>query len=539
MNGKIYLSCICFFMAIINCYSQSSADCGGGGGQGPGGGDSGGASGSTLGVGSADPNLIITPRGYDSARWVSKNDRMAIAIYFENDPNLATAPAHNAYIYYTFPSKQDATSFRVGSYGFNGMVFTVPPNLNFYQTRLDLRDSLGLYVDVTAGINVVNNTAFWIFQSIDPLTNLPPTNPLSGFLPVKDTSEASLNDTLPDKGEGFVQFSVKPANTALTRDTFFAQAKIVFDSNDTIATNIEFNTVDAYAPVSSITSNVTDSNMVQLYIYTADDANGCGVKAYDLFVAQDSGTYTPYRSNIRDSVVSFTGLVGSMYHFYALATDNVGNREVLPIIPDVTVIFGTDRKWFKDADNDNYGNITRFVSAYYKPAGYVPDSTDCDDNDAFVTTGCTEICASGGLTLHTNITGASYQWQLNTDTGFNNITDNANYTGTGTATLLLSNIPTSWYGYDYRCVVNGQYSMVFSLKFTATWTGGADTAWENPANWNCNTVPDAHTDVRINTGAARYPVVNADAACRSLKLQPGAMVTVKPGFKLDITGKSP
>ena len=81
--------------------------------------------------------------------------------------------------------------------------------------------------------------------------------------------------------------------------------------------------------------------------------------------------------------------------------------------------------------------------------------------------------------------------------------------------------------------------MVFALKFTATWTGAADTAWENPANWNCNTVPDAHTDVRINTGAARYPVVNADAACRSLKLQPGAMVTVKPGFKLDITGKSP
>lgn len=178
MQKRIFLAIILFKILIINCYSQSGVLCVPK--------DEGdqrlaatdpGFGFSIFGIGSWDPNLIITPKGYDAPRWVSINDKMSITIFFENDPNLATAPVHNAYIYYKFPAKQDATSFRVSSFGFNGMVFPVPPGLNFYQTRLDLRDSLGLYVDVTAGINVMNNTAFWIFQSIDPLTNLPPLNP--------------------------------------------------------------------------------------------------------------------------------------------------------------------------------------------------------------------------------------------------------------------------------------------------------------------------------------------------------------------------
>jgi hypothetical protein len=532
MRKIIFILSIIFYLITAKCYSQACPPPNGGNQGSPG--NDPGIGFPITGVGSSDPNLIVTPKGIDSARWVARNNQMAVSIYFENDPNLATAPVHNAYIYYKFPSKQDATSFRVGSYGFNGMVFTVPPNLNFYQTRLDLRDSLGLYVDVTAGINIVNNTAFWIFQSIDPLTNLPPLDPLKGFLPVKDTSTAAV-EIGTAKGEGFVNFTAKPANSTITRDTIFAQAKIVFDSNDTIATNIEFNTVDAFAPASTISANVIDSNIVQLYIHTADDANGCGVKTYDLYVAQDSGNYTAYRSNIRDSVVSFTGLVGSAYHFYALASDNVGSREALKTAPDKTVAFGTNRKWFLDADNDGFGNITRFVSAYYKPNGYVPDSTDCDDHDPYVSTGCTAICPNGSLTLHSNITGSNYQWQLNTDTSFANITDNSNYTGTGTATLLLSNIPSSWYGYDYRCVVNGQYSTVFSLKFTSTWTGAADTAWENPANWNCGFVPDTYTHVIIKLGP-HQPVINSNHTCRSLRQEPGTMVQLNANYQLVISG---
>ncbi len=290
------------------------------------------------GIGSWDPNLIITPTGFDSARWVSINDKLGISIYFENDPNLATAPVHNAYIYYKLSSKEDAASFRLGSFGFNGMIFTVPNNLNFYQSRLDLRDSLGLFVDVTAGINVTNNTAFWIFQSIDPLTNQPPLDPMTGFLPVKDTSLTALNDTVAPDGEGFVNFTIEPAANSQTRDTIFSQAQIVFDTNDTIATNIEFNTIDAQPPVSYISAGPVIDSTVTLYFNAADDSAGCGVRSYDLYVAEDSLNYILYRQNITDSVIVFTGIGAETYHFFSLATDNVGNRELIKYTPDTSVV---------------------------------------------------------------------------------------------------------------------------------------------------------------------------------------------------------
>lgn len=284
-------------------------------------------------IGSWDPNLIVTPPGFDSAKWVSVHDNMGVSIYFENDPNLATAPVHNAYIYFPFSSKQNAASFRIGSFGFNGMVFTVPPGLNTYRQRLDLIDSLGLYVDVTAGINIVTNTAFWIFQSIDPLTNQPPTNPLKGFLPIKDTSlgavkNASSNTLLP-KGEGFVNFTVMPLNTDKTRDTIFAQAKIVFDINDTIPTNIDFNTVDAVAPTSRIYLDTVSQNTISLFWTGADDANGSGVKDYSLYVSQDGGPFTFYQQ-FTGLATDFIGAPGSSYCFFIVARDNVDNKEAPP-----------------------------------------------------------------------------------------------------------------------------------------------------------------------------------------------------------------
>ncbi len=137
---------------------------------------------------------------------------------------------------------------------------------------------------------------------------------------------------------------------------------------------------------------------------------------------------------------------------------------------------------------------------------------------------------------------ASYQWQLDTGSGYADISNNIFYTGATDDTLSLTGIPTAWYGYTFRCrVTNGAtvlYGPVYRLKFASTWTGAADDTWENPANWSCNSLPDANTDVYINTGMALYPHVNSvTATCRSLNLQPGTSFEVRPGFKIDITGK--
>jgi hypothetical protein len=149
-----------------------------------------------------------------------------------------------------------------------------------------------------------------------------------------------------------------------------------------------------------------------------------------------------------------------------------------------------------------------------------------------------QLCPSiASYMIVSNLTGNQYQWQTSTTNVFTDLTDNSNYTGSNGPTLQLSNIPSIWNGTKYRCLVDGNYSNLFILQFSDGWTGSFDSAWENPANWICNSVPDENTDVLIATGAPNYPTVATNVYCRSLNIAPGAMLTVKTGFVLQITGK--
>jgi|GEM_PF-1482366 len=53
---------------------------------------------------------------------------------------------------------------------------------------------------------------------------------------------------------------------------------------------------------------------------------------------------------------------------------------------------GVKTTFYKDNDNDNYGNPTDTTQACTKPTGYVTDNTDCNDNDATINPGAKEIC---------------------------------------------------------------------------------------------------------------------------------------------------
>lgn len=50
------------------------------------------------------------------------------------------------------------------------------------------------------------------------------------------------------------------------------------------------------------------------------------------------------------------------------------------------------RRWFQDADQDSFGNPYVWVPSVGRPAGYVADSTDCDDGNAAVHPGAAETC---------------------------------------------------------------------------------------------------------------------------------------------------
>lgn len=164
-------------------------------------------------------------------------------------------------------------------------------------------------------------------------------------------------------------------------------------------------------------------------------------------------------------------------------------------------------------------------------ANFVSNSISVLRNQLATKPTSVQLCANGGTALVSNINGPSYQWQVNTGAGFVNISDNANYSGTNTASLQLSNVPTTWYGYQYRCLVNGLYSNKFTLRFTNYWTGAVNNLWENPGNWSCGVVPDANTDVIMNSGTV---VLGSNALIRTLQLAPEVSFTVGSGFTLTI-----
>lgn len=144
-------------------------------------------------------------------------------------------------------------------------------------------------------------------------------------------------------------------------------------------------------------------------------------------------------------------------------------------------------------------------------------------------------CPGGPTVIVSNLSGASYQWEVNTGSGFVNITNNANYAGATTNTLTITGEPTSWYGYQYRCNVAGSYSNTTILKFTAYWNGSVSTAWENAANWNCGVIPDGNTDVYINSNTPFSPFVSSLAFCRSIRVNRSATLNIAPTFKLTVT----
>lgn len=145
------------------------------------------------------------------------------------------------------------------------------------------------------------------------------------------------------------------------------------------------------------------------------------------------------------------------------------------------------------------------------------------------------ICPGNYNLLTSNISGTTYQWQANTGSGFFNISDNADYAGTSSRQLQLKNVPSSFYGYQYRCNVNNSsYSNVISLKFISYWTGFVSKAWEDPSNWTCGNIPDENTDVVIQS-STNSPEVNSMATCRSTTVNPGTTIIVKAGYKLAIT----
>jgi hypothetical protein len=84
---------------------------------------------------------------------------------------------------------------------------------------------------------------------------------------------------------------------------------------------------------------------------------------------------------------------------------------------------------------------------------------------------------------------------------------------------------------------NSSYSDTTTLKFTCYWNGQVSNNWHLAANWNCNVLPDANTDVIINNGVKFFPQINQNTSCRSVMLNKGAQAQLAASAQLLLTGQ--
>lgn len=147
------------------------------------------------------------------------------------------------------------------------------------------------------------------------------------------------------------------------------------------------------------------------------------------------------------------------------------------------------------------------------------------------------FCENGDTYFSYNPVGTSYvyQWQVDTGNGFENISANNIYSGVMADTLWLTSIPSSYYGYKFRCIASYEgvdsISAVEELRFVNRWIGQSSLAWEDPGNWSCGALPGENTNVIIDNGSI---ILHTQTRIRSLTASPGVNITIAEGASLDI-----
>ena len=279
---------------------------------------------------SYDPNDLVPPTSECKQGWARREQPLTYTIRYENDPKNATAAAQNVVIYYPIPPKVDINQIRMGDFGFGDFYFTPPQNTPpQYTAVLNTKSSVKVNVKVEFGVEQAFNRLFWKFTSLDTLTGLPTTDPVAGFLPV--------NDTLMHKGEGFVTYTIQSTNNAITFDTLVSIADIYFDNNDPIKTPKSVITIDADAPISTITAASYNPDSSKLYLNWAGTDKGCGLKMYTVFLAQGTEDYKPIFVGVMDKTGSIP-LPNPIFpiRIIVAATDSVGNTE-MQFDPDTVI----------------------------------------------------------------------------------------------------------------------------------------------------------------------------------------------------------
>jgi gliding motility-associated-like protein len=182
---------------------------------------------------------------------------------------------------------------------------------------------------------------------------------------------------------------------------------------------------------------------------------------FDIFFSE-----TVFGVDISDFLLTTSGVSGASI---ILVTPSPGNPNIFRVTVNTGSGDGTIRLDLKNTGTgigDAAGNIAGGYTA-----GQVFTINKIGPPQIQSQPGNSAICAGANTSFTIAAQSAdviTYQWQVNTGTGFNNLANAGVYSNVTTAVLNITAAPATYNGYQYRCIAGNSYGSTASNAVTLT-----------------------------------------------------------------------
>ena len=242
---------------------------------------------------------------------------MGYTIQFENDPEIATASAHQIVVKDTL----DGNLFDLSTFAATGVLLgdkrlDLNGEKSFVKT-IDMRTRINVIAEVSLDYDETQGIATWTIRSLDPMTMEETWDYMQGVLPVNYDGN----------GQGELYFDIKLREGLADGTEIPNRASIVFDFEEAIITPTWMNTIDNTLPSSEITS-IEELNDTVLRINWSGSDSGSNIYKYALYVQEgEDGEWSRVVSDTAGVYCDYRYYRDIDYGFCVLATDSAGNVE--------------------------------------------------------------------------------------------------------------------------------------------------------------------------------------------------------------------